>query len=218
MSNRLTILILLLWASQGPLAGTGMAETAVPRPLSMRPDFWVRGMPDAIQVNNYSCGVAVFQAVAQYFDHWGYQEKFAKQLGATPDDGTHPAAIIEGFRGLGLEAHLEEGLTLDRVKEYLRAGRVVIVDYQAWHGKPPVSDYTNEWEDGHYSILLGFNDRLLFLEDPSTLGTIGWLTNEEFLSRWHDYENENGRRREYVRMAIIVSGPARRQPLFTHID
>jgi len=38
---------------------------------------------------------------------------------------------------------------------------VVIIDYQAWNGKVGI-DYTNQWEDGHYSILIGFNDRFLF--------------------------------------------------------
>jgi len=188
------------------------------RPNPLKPDFWVRGMPDAIQINSYTCGVAVFQSVAQYFNHWGYQEKYAKELGATPDDGTHPAAIVKGLRNLGLSADIREGLSLGQIKADLKAGKVVIVDYQAWNHKSKGKVYSTEWEGGHYSILVGYNSQLLFLEDPSTLGTIGYLTNTEFLDRWHDYETEGGKRREYVHMAIVIGGPPTRQPLFTHID
>jgi len=193
------------------------ARTADTRP-DLKPTFWVRGMPDTIQMNSYSCGAAVFQAVAQYFDHWGYQETFAGELGTSQENGTHPLAIVKGLKQLGLEATLEEGLTIDRLEQYLREGRAVVIDYQAWNDEPSGKDYSAEWEDGHYSILVGYNDTTLFIEDPSTLGTTGYLSKAEFQNRWHDYENENGRRREYRHMAIIVQGPASRQPRFTPID
>ncbi|NLI79568.1 MAG: hypothetical protein GX442_24380 [Candidatus Riflebacteria bacterium] len=225
MPIRLLLLLACLWGFQElPVRGETAAGPAVSAAGAgglrhdLKPTFWVRGMPDAIQTNSYTCGVAVFQAVAQYFDHWGYQETYARELGATPEDGTHPAALLAGFRRLGLTATLEEGLTIEALERHLRAGTVVIVDYQAWNGKPAGKDYSTEWEDGHYSILIGFNDTMLFLEDPSTLGTVGYLTRDDFRRRWHDYEVEDGKRREYRQMAIFVRGPSRRQPHFTPID
>lgn len=186
--------------------------------VSLKPTFMAKDIPDVIQMNSYTCGVGVFQAVAMHFGYWGYQEEFAKALGSTSDQGTHPARIVKGLKKLGLEAQLLENLTLETLKEKLREGAVVIIDYQAWNEHPEGKDYAKEWEDGHYSILIGYNDDVLFIEDPSLLGTRGYLTNKDFLARWHDYEIENGKRRDYVHMAIVVKGREVLQPEFTHID
>ena len=184
---------------------------------SLTPAFLMKDIPDVIQMNDSSCGVGVFQAAAMYFGHWGYQEEFARSLGTTPAQGTHPSRLVKGLQELGLDARMVEHYSLEAMKEDLRQGRVVIIDYQAW-GDTAGKDYSKEWEDGHYSILIGFNDQAIFIEDPSLLGTRGYLTNEEFLTRWHDYEIENGKRREYNQMAIIVKGGEVRQPEFSHID
>lgn len=187
-------------------------------PVSLTPTYYVRGIPDVMQMNNYSCGVGVFQAAAMYFGHWGYQSEFAKALGTTSADGTHPMRITQTLRKMGMDAELVEGMTLEKLKERLMARDMVIIDYQAWSEKPEGKDYSHEWEDGHYSIVTGFNDDVLFIEDPCLLGTIGYLTNDEFLSRWHDYETENGKRRNYVHMVILVRGKVVPQPRYTHID
>jgi predicted double-glycine peptidase len=170
-----------------------------------------------MQANNYSCGVGAVQAVAQYYGVWGYHATHVKALGTTPENGTHPLAMVAYLRKLGLDARLEEGMTLAGLRRWVDAGVPVIVDYQAWNGGAHV-DYAKAWEDGHYSVVVGYNRDHVFLEDPSLLGTVGWLTNAEFEARWHDYETEHGKRREYRRMGIVVRGKAQPQPSWTHID
>jgi len=93
----------------------------------------------------------------------------------------------------------------------------VIIDFQAW-GDPEGKDYTEEWEDGHYGIAVGYDQNSLYIEDPSLLGTVGFLTHDEFLARWHDYEIEDGKRREYRNMGIVVTGDTEPQPAVTHIE
>jgi predicted double-glycine peptidase len=175
------------------------------------------GIPDVMQMNDYSCGVASVQAVAQYYGTWGYQDEFARELGTTPKNGTHPSRIVAYLRKLGLEASLEEGMTIDDLKRQVDAGVPVIIDYQAW-GEPAGKDYAKEWEDGHYSIVVGYSGDRLMIEDPSLLGTTGELTATELMTRWHDYETENGKRREYRQAGIVVRGKPVLQPALTHID
>jgi len=190
-------------------------HTAVHEPI--KPKAFINGIPDVVQMNSFSCGVAVVQAVATYYGQWGYQEEFAEQLGTTEAEGTHPAAIVRVLRNLGLEAKMIEGMTLKGLKDYFDEGHIVIVDFQSW-GHAGDGSYEGRWEDGHYGIVVGYNNSLIFIEDPSLLGTIGYLTHEDFLSRWHDYENEDGERREYRRMAIVVRGTRIPQPQFSSIE
>lgn len=202
----------------------------------LQPEHWVDGVPDCMQMNNYSCGVGCVQAVAQRHGHWGYQAEWAQELGTTPDQGTHPVRIVRCLRHLGLDARLVEGMTAAELRREMDRGHSVIVDYQAWadgkggtgarggkdfHGPTGARgahDYSSEWESGHYSIAVGYSATHIFIEDPSLLGTTGVLTWNDFVTRWHDYEIENGRRREYVHAAIVVTKPPTPQPRFTPIE
>jgi uncharacterized protein len=181
------------------------------------PTRMLRGLPDVMQANSYSCGVGVVQAVAQYYGVWGYHADHVVKLGTTPEAGTHPARIVAYLRGLGLDARLVEGLTPRDLRRYVDAGVPVIIDYQAWN-EAARPDYTRAWEDGHYSVVVGYNQGHFFIEDPSLLGTLGWLTDAELLARWRDYEVEHGKRREYQRMGIVVKGKAKPAPAYTHVD
>jgi len=198
----------VLWARQGDEA----ARRAEPRPSRL-----LERIPDVIQTNNYSCGVGVVQAVLARHGVWGYQDELARALGTSPEEGTHPARIVAYLHERGLEAELREGLTLADLRRFVDEGALAIVDFQAWNGGAGV-DYAKEWEDGHYALLVGYGKDVFFLEDPSLLGTVGWVGAADLDARWHDYESEGGKRRDYVRSAIVVRGKGQPFPRFTHID
>ena len=167
-----------------------------------------------IQSNSYSCGVGVVQAVLSYHGIWGYQDVFAQAMGTTPEQGTHPARMVAFMKEKGLDAQLREGLTIDELRRFVDEGVLVILDIQAYHDDDV--DYATDWEDGHYVILLGYNKDVLFLEDPSLLGTRTYLTNAELMTRWRDYETENGARREYRQSGIVVRARPRVRPTYSH--
>src|SRR5437016_5158043 len=99
---RKTLLLVYALAAAGAIG-------AAPEPGHLH---WVDGVPDVMQMNDYSCGVACTQAIAQRYGHWGYQDEWARELGTTPADGTHPRRIVQVLGRIGLDARLREGLTL----------------------------------------------------------------------------------------------------------
>ena len=83
----------------------------------------------------------------------------------------------------------------------------MILDIQAWPDKDPTpDDWSDNWEDGHYVVLVGMDQDFLYLMDPSTHMGYGYIPRAELAGRWHDYETEQGKRREYRRMGIFISG------------
>lgn len=187
----------------------------------------VRNVPDVMQMNDYSCGVACVQAIAQRHGHWGYQADWAKELGTTPEHGTHPSKIARTLKRLGLDAKVREKLTVSELKAMMDRGDSVIVDFQAWAEEKRARhqqeiqrphDYSKEWESGHYGIAVGYDATHVFIEDPSLLGTVGTVAWSDFEARWHDYEIENGKRREYHRMAIVVPGKGLPEQPFSPIE
>lgn len=200
-----------VFASPPAVIGTP-APFQAPQAIKM-----LRGVPDVMQANSHSCGVGVVQAVMNYYGVWGYQDDFAKALGTSEAQGTHPVKMAAYMKRWGLDARVREGMTVADLRRYVDEGVLVAVDFQAWNGgvKP---NYAKEWEDGHYCIVVGYSRGGFFLEDPTLLGTLGYLADADLERRWHDYEEEKGGRRPYVRMGVVVKGKSRLQPAVTPID
>jgi len=169
------------------------------------------GIPDVRQSTGYSCGAAALQAVLAYWGTSEREDRLMARLHTTPQNGTSPDNIVRVAGEYGLKAELREGLTLDDLEAALRQGLTVIVDLQAWRVKDD-KPWTETWDDGHYMDLLGMDANNLYFEDPSLLGSRGFIPRAEFLDRWHDYEGEpplDARDRKFVHMAIFIKGDHR---------
>jgi predicted double-glycine peptidase len=196
-------------ASQAPSSPQAAREVAAerPGPAGLTPAL-LPGIPDVRQSTGYSCGAAALQAVLA---RWGVAERedrLMKRLHSTPEQGTHPDDIVRGAREFGLKAELHEGLELSDLEAALGRGLSVIVDLQAWREKED-RPWTELWDDGHYMVLLGMDEKNLYFEDPSLLGSRGFIPRREFLDRWHDYEGDpplDSTDRMYVHMAIFIEG------------
>lgn len=166
------------------------------------------GIPDVRQGTGYSCGAAAFQAVLAYWGMAEREDRLIARLETAPKRGTHPEDIVRVAREFGLEADLREGLEIDDLRAGLSRRATVIVNLQAWR-ESAERPWTENWEDGHYMVLVGADEHNLYFEDPSLLGSRGFIPVPEFLDRWHDYEGEapfDAADRKYIRMAIFIRG------------
>ena len=165
-------------------------------------------VPLTAQATNYSCGAAALLGILRYWKAYDEDETaLYPLLQTTPQDGTHPARLVEGARHFGLQANLREGLDFPDLSEALRRRETVILDIQAWPEKDATpDDWSDNWEDGHYVVLVGLDQDFVYVMDPSTHLGYGYIPRSELVGRWHDYETEEGKRREYRRMGISISG------------
>ena len=180
------------------------------------------------QSHNFTCGVACVASVLRYagYDFDTREDRLLWELAATPENGTNYVKIAEYLDAVRMEgspdtpvlateivctdyALDEQNMTLsDRFLSQFRAalddGTPVICVIQAWKDD---GDYTTGTEDdGHYVVLIGYqkdtqsDTYIYFFMDPSTSGSYTYLTEEEFILRWHD--NLDGKP---TRIAIAVS-------------
>ena len=178
------------------------------------PPALLAGVPDVRQSTSYTCGPSALQAVLAYWGVSAREDELASRLRTTPEQGTPPEAIVRGARDLGLKAELREGLGLEELENAVQRGVTAIVGLQAWRDKED-RPWADNWEDGHYMVLLGMDRQNLYFEDPSLLGTRGFIPRQEFLDRWHDYEGEapfDAKDRTYIHAAIFVEGQRPAQP------
>ena len=85
---------------------------------------------------------------------------------------------------------------------------MVIVALQAW-ASGAVKDWRTNWEDGHYVVVVGLSHERVYVMDPSVRTGYGYLTRDQFLQRWHDYDRDGGQTITYQQLGIVIRGGPR---------
>jgi predicted double-glycine peptidase len=165
-------------------------------------------VPLVRQATDYSCGAAALLAVLYYWQVTDQKESdLYEALHMSPSDGTPPMRIAEVARSFQLDARIAENQRLDDLRAAIAAGESVIIDLEAWHeGSGPV-DWSADWDDGHYVVLVGMDERYAYVMDPSAAAGYGYVPLDELDARWHDVETlPDGGSRRYVHTSIVVRG------------
>ncbi len=193
-------------ALQVPNADSNKLRVAVPKKF-LQP-------PEDRQANGYTCGPNSAKAALDYWGLGGDQnlEDIAKAMGTNAKEGTEPEAIAAYVRNHGVNAEVESGLTIDDLRKYTSQGKLVQVTYQAYADRKRISNdavidgqrkafplhdakgnwlWKNDWTDGHYSLVIGVDDKYVWLQDPSNNFGRSIVPIEEFMDRWHDTNKNN---------------------------
>lgn len=164
------------------------------------------------QSHNFTCGVACVASVLRYagYDFDTREDRLLWELDATPENGTNYMNMAEYLESVRTEGFPNtpviatevmcvdyEKYDLEHADSLLMQLRTALDDdspvicaIQAWKDD---GHYETETEDdGHYVVLIGYkkdanNDTYIYyFMDPSTSGSYTYLTEEEFILRWHD--------------------------------
>jgi predicted double-glycine peptidase len=147
-------------------------------------------VPDTRQSFDYSCAASALQSVLVY---WGIdigENELIKLLNTTSAYGTDENDIVRVARQMGLEAELKDNITLADLEQSIDMGIPVIVNCQSWRGSAySNASWANDCYDGHYLVVIGIDEKNVYLEDPYMLGSRGFIQRQEFLERWHNSWN-----------------------------
>lgn len=188
-------------------AVTGQAIRASTRPRLVP-------VPLISQAQPWSCGAAALMATLVYFGVFDDAEsRLDAELGTDPERGTRVTSIVAEARRFGLRAEAVTGMTLADLGGALARGAVVIAAIQAWPGQK-VDDWRGRWEDGHYVVVVGLTRDRVFVMDPSVRTGYAYLSRDQFMARWHDYDQDGGRLAVWERLGIVIRGttPLRHYP------
>jgi uncharacterized protein len=73
-------------------------------------------------------------------------------------------------------------MTVSEIAAIVRTGSPVLVALQAWSDEPR-STYRDDWDDGHYAIIIAVEQDTIVFEDPAVLGSRAVLSLGEFEDR-----------------------------------
>lgn len=77
--------------------------------------------------------------------------------------------------------------------------------------KEPDKPWEESWDFGHYMVVVGVDDRSVYLEDPDMLGVRIAMDRDEFMQSWHDYEAEiptGPESPKYYGVGVFIRGEA----------
>jgi predicted double-glycine peptidase len=165
-------------------------------------------VPLISQSQPWTCGAAALMATLVYFGVFDEAESsLVAELGTTPGDGTRVREMVAVARRFGLTAEARTRLSLADLESQLEGGAVVIAALQAWPSRR-VPDWRADWDDGHYVVVVGVSGRRIYVMDPSVRTGYAYLTRDEFLRRWHDFDIEDGHVVVWDRLGIVIRGGA----------
>lgn len=155
-------------------------------------------MSSGTQAFTYDCGTKALQLVMVYYGVEVQYYKLLRKIKSHKRYGIPRNKLANIARGYGFRVKTECNCPLSKIKQCIIKKQPVIVLLQAWAKDDLTDDEWRETEDyGHYSIVVGFEDGKVFFNDPLSFSK-AWLTEKEFLNRWHG----DGKKR----FALFVNG------------
>lgn len=168
--------------------------------LRITEEVKVLDMPDTRQTFDFDCGAKAVQTILAYYGKDIREDNLIKALGTTKE-GTNVKSILKLFKKLGLHA-VEGQLTVEQLREAVRKGWPVLMPIQAWTDDLLKIKWSENTEDGHYVIAIGYRNGDIVFEDPAAFEK-QYLPEDELEERWHDYDGDG---EKYDHYGIIVKG------------
>jgi len=155
--------------------------------------------PTHRQDNVYSCGSSVVQSILTYYGIDKRQDDLSKSLHITKD-GISYTDIIDKFKYYKLRT--ESGImSQDNIKMYIDKHIPVIILIQAHSADKKYSK--DKYIDGHFIIIIGYDNNKFFIEDPSINNNIGYIPFDELDVRWHGYGKTKNEKLDHFGIAVI---------------
>ena len=198
-------LIFAVVISGALIFGTGSQASEIPLPEL--PVNYLQ-LPIVRQANDYSCGPAALLSVLNYWQAYeGTEASLYRLLQTTKKDGTEPTKLVAVAKKFGLEAEMRDRLEVKDLREALDRGDTVILSLQAWRDEvqKPLP-WKDTWDEGHYVVLIAMDSNYIYVMDPSGPMTYVYVPVEEFIERWHDFEDRHGYVWKYQHLGVIIRG------------
>lgn len=143
------------------------------------------------QTFGWDCGTTALNMVLAFYGHDENAEVIIRATGAKPEAGTPIEGIKKAAKKYGLKFREDYNLSIDDLKKSIDDGKPVLIMIQAWT-REDNPDWENEWDQGHYTVCIGYDKNRLFFSDPANIKKT-WLSNGDLNSRWHGWD-DNGKK------------------------
>lgn len=167
------------------------------------------------QTFDFDCGAKIIQTVMEYYGVEMREDELLREL-KTDKQGTHYTSMIALAKKKGFQVYASDDVSIEELKRFIDEGYPVIVVLQAWADRyMTLEDWKSSFDLGHYAAVIGYQDHIIIFEDPASPRRT-WMTEEEFLARWHDLDPKSQKKVNHFAMVLKGKEPVSRRP--EHMD
>jgi len=152
------------------------------------------------KLNCSYCGPASLKILLSYYGVSKSEKELAVMTGWDKDLGVDDKGIKKAAESLGFKVEVKNNSSFDDIAMWLEKGVPVIVDWFT-RGRKDYGD--SDVADGHYSVVMGLDDKYIYLQDPE-IGKMRKLDREDFMTVWFDFTGKYIKPNELVIRQIIA--------------
>ncbi len=146
------------------------------------------------------CGPATLKIIFGFYGVNKTEQELARMTGVVKGIGINDKAIEKAAMSLGFKVKIKNEATYSDIEGWLKRGVPVIVDWFT-RGR---SDYDDaEMADGHYSAVIGLDEKFIYLQDPE-IGGVRKIDRDDFMRVWFDFEGKVLKLDELIIRQIIA--------------
>lgn len=146
------------------------------------------------------CGPASLKIVLNYYGINLSEKKLVGLTQTTKETGTDDKGITNTAKSLGFRTQTKNKSSFDDIEKWLKKGVPVIVNWFT-RGR---SDYSNsEVADGHYSVVVGLDNKHIYLQDPE-IGKLRKIKKDDFMKVWFDFKGRYIKTDELIIRQLIA--------------
>jgi len=146
------------------------------------------------------CGPASLKMVLNYYGVERSEKELAKLCQHHKEYGVDDGKIKKAAESLGFEVKIKNNSTFGDIKKWLDRKVPVIVNWFTV-GRRDYSE--SEIAGGHYSVVAGFDERYIYLQDPE-IGKIRRLKRDDFMKVWFDTKGDYITPKDLISRQIIA--------------
>lgn len=147
-------------------------------------------VPKYKQTTDYSCGPACLRAILAFYDREVSEKEITEQIGTT-HHGTPPSKLLQGAWSYGLKGRWRKKATIADLRRAVEEGAPVIVN---WFSH----------DDGHYSVVVGVDDKKVTFLDPED-GKLRSMPHDVFMRVWFDFPSPHIEHRFQLRIRWMLA-------------
>jgi len=150
---------------------------------------------------NFSmCGPASLKIVLGYYGLEKSEKELAKLCQHDKNLGVDDEKIKKAAESLGFKVSVKNNSRFKDIEKWLDKKVPVIVN---WFTKGRQDYSESEVADGHYSVVVGLDNKYIYLQDPE-IGKIRKIKRYDFMKVWFDFNGEYIKPNELIIRQIIA--------------
>jgi ABC-type bacteriocin/lantibiotic exporter with double-glycine peptidase domain len=133
------------------------------------------------------CGPASLKMVLDYYGIDKSEEEVALACNRDSSLGTDDDSIKKAAESYGFKVKIENNSSFGDISKWLDKSVPVIVN---WFTRGRIDYNDEDVPDGHYSAVVGLDDKYIYLQDPE-IGGLRKLNRDDFMRVWFDFKTDH---------------------------